>query len=177
MKEALVALNTITQDGVIGGYAIGGAIGASFYIEATNTEDIEAFVFLAPAKGSSLISLAPIYDALKKIGGVIEKEHVRFGNWPVQILPAYKPLVEDALRESQVVEFTGVPTRIFTPEYLCAIALDTGRTKDYYRVAMFIEQGAVDMNLLRSLVDRYGLSAKVKNVSNWESQDGQPTPV
>jgi hypothetical protein len=37
---------------------------------------------------------------------------------------------------------------------------------------MFIEQGAVDMNLLRSLVDRYGLSAKVKNVSNWESQNG-----
>ena len=169
MKEALVALNTITQEGVIGGYAIWGAIGASFYIEATSTEDIDAFVFLAPAKGSSLISLAPIYDALTKIGGVVEKEHVRFGNWPVQILPAYKLLVEDALRGSQAVEFSGVPTRIFTPEYLCAIALDTGRTKDYYRVAMFIEQGAVDMNLLRSLVDRHGLSAKVKNVSNWES--------
>lgn len=172
MKEALVALNAITKDGVIDGYAIGGAIGASFYIEAVSTEDIDAFVFLDPAKGSSLISLVPIYDALKKLGGVVEKEHVRFSNWPIQILPAYKPLVEDALRESQAVEFAGVPTRIFTPEYLCAIALDTGRTKDHYRIAMFIEQGAVDMKLLKSLVDRYGLSAKVKNVSNWESKNG-----
>ena len=172
MKEALIALNTITQAGVIGGYAIGGAIGASFYIEAVSTEDIDAFVFLAPTTGSALISLAPIYDALKKIGGMVEKEHVRFGNWPVQILPACKPLVEDALRESQAVEFAGVLTRIVTAEYLCAIALDTGRTKDYYRVAMFIEQGAVDMTLLKKLVGRYGLADKVNNVSNWGNKDG-----
>lgn len=167
MKDALLALNAITQAGVIGGYAIGGAIGASFYIEATSTEDIDVFVFLSPTENVLLISLSPIYEALTKLGGIVEKEHVRFGNWPVQILPAYKPLIEEALRESVKVEFSGVPTRIFTPEYTCAIALDTGRTKDYFRVAMFIEQGAVNMDLLWDIVKRYGLSEKVSHVPNW----------
>lgn len=167
MKDVLLALNAITQAGVIGGYAIGGAIGASFYIEATSTEDIDVFVFLSPAENVLLISLSPIYEALTKLGGIVDKEHVRFGNWPVQILPAYKPLIEEALRESVKVEFSGVPTRIFTPEYTCAIALDTGRTKDYFRVAMFIEQGAVNMDLLGDIVKRYGLSEKVGHVPNW----------
>lgn len=167
MKDALLALNAITQAGVIGGYAIGGAIGASFYIEATSTEDIDVFVFLSPEENVLLISLSPIYEALTKLGGIVDKEHVRFGNWPVQILPAYKPLIEEALRESVKVEFSGVPTRIFTPEYTCAIALDTGRTKDYFRVAMFIEQSAVNMDLLGDIVKRYGLSEKVGHVPNW----------
>lgn len=34
MHAALIALNTLVADGVIPRYAIGGAIGASFYVEA-----------------------------------------------------------------------------------------------------------------------------------------------
>ena len=41
MKKALLALNSIRKSGVIDDYAIGGAIAASFYIEAVNTEDID----------------------------------------------------------------------------------------------------------------------------------------
>lgn len=70
MKEAITALNAIEQQGVIGSYAIGGAIGASFYIEAVNTEDVDVFVLLNPAPGAMLITLTPIYDALKRLGGV-----------------------------------------------------------------------------------------------------------
>jgi hypothetical protein len=44
VDEALQALNRIAADGVIGGYAIGGAVGASFYISAAQTEDLDAFV-------------------------------------------------------------------------------------------------------------------------------------
>lgn len=168
MKTALCALNSLEKQGIVDQYAIGGAIAASFYIEAVNTEDIDAFIFLSPKEGSMLLSLSPIYDALVKIGGVIEKGYVRFGRWPVQILPAYNPLVEEAIRESKSVDFAGIPTRIFTPEYLCAISLDTGRIKDYYRVSMFIEQLAVDVNALISLVNRFDLSDKTKNVLNWE---------
>jgi hypothetical protein len=167
VKDVLVALNTIESNGVIKGYAIGGAIGASFYIEATSTEDIDAFVFLAPTEGMLLISLSPIYEALRELGGIVEKEYIKIGGWPLQILPAYKPLIEDALHEAVPVEFSGVPTKIFTPEYTCAIALDTGRPKDFMRVAMFIEQDMVDIDLLNKLIDRYGLLDKVKQVSNW----------
>lgn len=167
MKDALQALNALKQAGVIEDYAIGGAIAAAFYIEAVNTEDLDAFLFMSPCEGSLLLTLAPIYDELKRLGGVVEGEYVRFGEWPLQILPAYKPLVEEAVKNATSVKYGDTPTRIFTPEHLCAIALDTGRMKDYYRVASFIEQGQVDMKKLRAMVKQYGLENRTRNVLNW----------
>lgn len=51
-------------DGVIGLYAIGGAVGATFYLEPVATLDIDVFVSLQDGSGSPLISLTPIYDYL-----------------------------------------------------------------------------------------------------------------
>lgn len=96
---------------------------------------------------------------------------MRFGAWPVQIHPAYKPLVEEAIKFSTAVSFDGVPTNVFTPEYLCAIAIDTGRVKDYYRVAMFIEQHAVDIKALKLLLKRFDLQEKTKNIQNWTDDE------
>ena len=41
MQAALRALNQLAANGVISQYAIGGAIGASFYIEAVQTESVD----------------------------------------------------------------------------------------------------------------------------------------
>ena len=156
MQAALSALNQLVTDKVIDQYAIGGAIGASFYIDAVQTEDVDAFVFISPSK-SGLLTLTPIYDALVKLGGIIEKEYVRFADWPVQILPDVNDLVREAIREAKNVEFAGIPTRVFTAEHLCAVALQTGRTKDYLRVGMFLEADAVDQRLLETLLKRHNL--------------------
>ena len=156
MQAALSALNQLVTDKVIDQYAIGGAIGASFYIDAVQTEDVDAFVFMSPSK-SGLLTLTPIYDALVKLGGIIEKEYVRFADWPVQILPDVNDLVREAIREAKNVEFAGIPTRVFTAEHLCAVALQTGRTKDYLRVVMFLEADAVDQRLLETLLKRHNL--------------------
>ena len=171
MEDALVALNTIEKNGVIGKYAIGGAIGASFYIEATATEDIDAFVFMQPAEGSLLLSLTPIYNALIALGGVVVEEHIQIGQWKIQILPAYNELVEDALNDAIEVEYAGIPTRVFTPEYTCAIALHTKRDKDFLRVGMFISQREVDLSLLKKYIVQYGLEEEIKNVANWVDPD------
>lgn len=176
MRNALVALNTLVANGVIPLYAIGGAIGASFYIEAQATEDIDVFVVLPPSAGM-LLSLAPIYEALEALGGVPEGEHIRIGGWKVQILPAYKPLVEEALDAALEVHFEDVPTRVLTAEYLCAINLDTGRAKDFYRVSLFIEADAVDMEALEVLLLRYNLQHRTANVLNWPQCDSdEPNP-
>ena len=176
MEKALICLNDIVNEGVIDQYAIGGAIGASFYIEAVNTEDIDAFVFMTPGPGG-VITLGSIYEALKVRGGIVKDEHVVIDNWPIQILPAYKPLVENALREAVSTTFGTVPTRVFSAEYICAIALDTGRLKDYLRVATFIEQDQVDRAKLLAIVKEYGLEDKLARVENWKytegSSDGQ----
>ena len=160
MQEAIRALNQLVKDHVIEQYAIGGAIAASFYIEAMQTEDVDAFVFMQPSPGG-LLSLTPIYNALVELGGTIEKEYVRFADWPVQILPDVDELVSEAIREANEVEFDGIPTRVFSAEHLCAVAIQVGRTKDKFRAALFLESGVLDMAKLESIVVRHGLQAKL----------------
>lgn len=167
MLEVIRALNKIKVAGVISDYAIGGAIAASFYIEAVNTEDIDAFVFMSAPEGSLLLSLSPIYEALIHLGGVIKKEYIYFGDWPLQILPAYNDLMEEAVIEAQSATFQGEPVRILSPEFLCAVALDTKRLKDFFRVASFIEQHAVSKRKLIRLVEKYELSEQTVRVPNW----------
>jgi hypothetical protein len=162
-------LNRLVQDGVIRSYAIGGAIGASFYLPAMQTEDIDVFVFL-PETASLLISLEAVYAALKALGGAVDREYVRFDDWPVQILTDATPLIAEAIREAIDVDFDGIPTRVFRPEHLCAIALETGRAKDYARVSMFLEQGEVDRALLSAVAARYDLTEKLARVPGPEAE-------
>ena len=166
MQLALRSLNQLVADKVIDKYAIGDAIGASFYVEAVQTEDIDAFVFLK-ASPSGLISLTPIYDALVALGGSIEREYVRFAEWPVQILPDANDLVRESIRMANEVEYDGIPTRVFTAAHLCAVALQTGRTKDYLRVAMFMEQRAVNLEQLDKIVERHGLSDRYSRAKSF----------
>ncbi len=156
-------MNHLVADGVIEGYAIGGAVGAAFYIDALQTEDVDAFVYL-PEPPSGLVLLTPILEALVDLGGVIDHEYVRFGSWPLQILTDATPLLTEAIREAAEVSFHDVPTRVFRPEHLCAVALQTGRAKDYLRVSLFLEQGAVDLAELNGVVERYALLERLKKV-------------
>lgn len=166
MHRALTVLNELVAEGVIPSYAIGGAIGASFYIEAQATEDLDVFVVL-PQSSGGLSLLTPVYDACAAKGGVVEGAHIRFGPWPVQILDPYKRLIEEALQTAVEVDFDGIPTRVMTAEHLCAICLDTGRMKDFLRVSLFIEQDAVDRKALAEILRRYNLLGRAASVPNW----------
>jgi hypothetical protein len=160
MQVVLRALNALVEKKVVETYAIGGAVGAMFYIQAVVTEDVDAFVAF-PASGA-LLDIAPIYSALRDLGGVVEREYVKFDDWLLQVLPAGTSLVEDAIRDANLADFEGVPTRVFTAEYLSCIALETGRVKDFLRLQSFLEQGKVDRVVLRSMVQQYGLGDKLK---------------
>lgn len=87
-------------DGVIGKYAIGGAVGATFYLEPAATLDIDVFVMLPTTEGSSLLSLSPIYDYLRAQGGTVQLEHIVVGGWPVQFLPPANGLEREAVAEA-----------------------------------------------------------------------------
>ena len=165
MKAALNALNHLVAEGLVENYAIGGAIGASFYLPAMQTEDIDVFVFL-PAASGPLFTLTPIYDSLIALGGKVEREYVRFGEWPVQILTDANPLIAEAIREAIEVDYEGIATRVFTPQHLCAIALQTGRSKDYARVILFLEENEVDQDALSAVADRFGLSERLTRTLN-----------
>jgi hypothetical protein len=87
MKVTIEAINQMQADGVIGKYAIGGAVGATFYLQPAATLDVDIFVTLPKAPASRLLSLTPIYDYLKAHGGKVEDEYMVIGDWPVQFLP------------------------------------------------------------------------------------------
>jgi hypothetical protein len=162
MKQALLALLTLRDEGALPRFAIGGAVAASYYVEAVATEDLYVFAFLAPS-GSGLLVLTPLYERLKALGGQVQNEHVVIGNWPVQILPAYTPLVEEAVLAAEDRPFEDLLVPVVEAEHLCAIALQTGRAKDYARVNACVEAGAVDLDSLRLLVARYALEDRWQN--------------
>ena len=56
-----------------------------------------------------------------------------------------------------VRESDGLTTRVMTAEHLMAIALQTGRAKDYARLVMFVESGVADMTGFRSILARHSL--------------------
>ncbi len=159
MQNTLKILLQLHAEGILGCFAIGGAIAASFYTEAVATEDLDVFAFLQPAN-SGLLTLTPLYDRLKQLGGVVENEHIVLHGWPVQILPAYNPLIEEAVMAAVEQVFHEVKVPVITAEYLCAIALQTGRAKDYQRVNTLLEAGCVEAEKLEKLVHRYNLGER-----------------
>jgi hypothetical protein len=162
MKATLEAINQMQADGVIGKYAIGGAVGATFYLEPAATLDVDIFVILPTTAGGLLVSLSPIYDYLKARGGAIEDEHIVIGGWPVQFLPVSDDLELEALAEAVPATVEDVGTWVLTAEHLAVIALRTGRPKDHNRLLQFLEQGAVDRKKLHLIIDRHNLAEKWK---------------
>jgi hypothetical protein len=162
VKRTIEVLNELQSAGVFSHYAIGGAMGAIFYTEPFLTFDLDVFVVL-PQTAGGLVSLSPIYDALRTRGYIEEEnECVVIEGVPVQFLPVYNSLVEESLNRLQHTKYENVPTRVLRSEYLVAIALQTGRSKDRERVRILREQAKLDMNLLADILKRHKLEEKWK---------------
>ncbi|HXG67724.1 MAG TPA: hypothetical protein VNO70_21660 [Blastocatellia bacterium] len=159
LETTVTTLNQMRDEKVIGEYAIGGAVAAIFYIEPFTTFDLDVF-FITPNPSEGLISLTEIYEYLRAHGYQAEAEAVRIGSWPVQFLPAYNPLVEEAVTAAREVILGQTLTRVMRAEHLVAIMLQTGRLKDYARIGEFLRQKVVDLDELRGVLSRHGLLDK-----------------
>jgi len=160
LKATIELINQMQADGIIAHYAIGGAVGATFYLEPAATLDVDVFVLLSSPRGGVLISLTPIYEYLKARGGIEDREHIVLGDWPVQFLVPRNELEQEAVVASIPVDVEGVRTWVMLPEHLAAIALSTGRAKDHIRVLQFIKEKAVDQVMFRAILEKHGLLPK-----------------
>jgi hypothetical protein len=158
IQEVIRAINQMLADRVIDRYAIGEAVGATFYLEPVATIDVDVFVTFKSAPGSLLVSPQPIFDYLKAHGGAVQGEYIVLAEWPVQFLPTTSPLVEEALAQALTLDAGGVPAQVFSAEHLAAIALQTGRSKDKARLLQFLESGVLNTQKFGELVTRHGLS-------------------
>ena len=167
IKEVIQKINQMQADGVIESYAIGGAVGATFYLEPVATLDVDIFTAFKSQAGSLIVSPQPIFDYLKARGSAMEGDYIIIGGWPVQFLPPGTSLVEEALKESVVKDVEGTPARVFTAEHLAAIALQTGRGKDKARLLQFVEAGALDAVRFQGILAQHGL------VESWQKFEQQ----
>src|SRR5687768_8798056 len=139
-------------DGVIENYAVGGAVGAMFYVEPFSTKDLDVFV---PTHGQ-LISELPEFEYLKSLGYTeFESEGIVVEGWPVQFLPTTTALEQEAYDNAQLIDVEGIPVRVARPEHLFAIMLKVGREKDIARIAMFLSQEAVQLSALEEVISRH----------------------
>jgi hypothetical protein len=164
MRETLKIINQMVKDGVIEEYAIGGAVAAIYYLEPFDTADLDIFVQVH-ATGNDLAILAPIYEYLTERRYEAKGEFIYMEGIPVQFLPVFNPLTEEAVEKAQTIKYASVTTRIMHPEHLVAIMLETGRPKDYLRISMFLEQEVVKMRQLQAVLKRHGLMKK------WEDNE------
>lgn len=161
MKRTLEVLNRLVDSGTINDYAIGGAMGAMFYIEAVTTVDLDVFVIFPDE--SDIVVLGPVYAKLKEWGYLPdehERECVRIEGTPVQFLPAYNDLLQESLSNSRAFEYEGVSTKVLSAEYLAAICVQTGRIKDKLRVQMFLHMTGFDLLVFKDILNRFGLKER-----------------
>jgi hypothetical protein len=159
MKRTLQVLRDLEYSGLLSRYAIGGAMAATFYAEPVLTFDLDVFVEL-PTSESGLASLSPLYEALRARGYVEERECVLIEGVPVQFLPAYNALIEEAVAEARETAYEDTSTRVVRAEHLVAIALQTGRDKDRERVRVLREQAGLDLEYLQKVLFRHKLESR-----------------
>jgi hypothetical protein len=168
MKQTLEVINRMEADGIIGRYAIAGAVAAYNYVEPSVTDDLDILVSLEAIAGQSqsgLMTLSPIFSYLGGKGySEFRKEGLVIEGWPVQFLPVAAGLDAEALARAEEIEIEinpaegSVRTRVLRPEHVVATALRIDRPRDRIRIVQFLEEHAVDLIALCDVIDRHGLS-------------------
>lgn len=142
-------LNQLKRKRRLRGYAIFGAVAASYYMAPIYTDDIDVLVLADTDQEYISIwrELSQHAERTKGFGFIIAKTET-------QILPtSIDPLYENALRKAQLVRVGGVTTRIVDREHLILMALKANRSKDRFRALMLLEEA--DMVYLHSLLQRF----------------------
>jgi hypothetical protein len=159
-------LDGLVSDRVVEDYAITGAVAASIWDEATATQDLDVAIIVPAGQHSPLDPLRPVLDWLHAHDHVFDGEHVVVSGVPIQILPAWHPLITEAIRAAVDLPYGEAsegeaPTRmrLLTPTYLVASWRLPGAqsARRAERAERLRAAGLVDETLLAALVARYGL--------------------
>lgn len=163
MKETLKVIKELEKDGIIRAYAIGGGIAATYYIEPLLTFDLD--IFFIPVE-ERIDILAPICESLREKGFKPRQEQVLIEGIPVQFIPAYNALIEEAVRQAKAASYQRLRVNILRIEHLIAIGLQTFRPKDRERIVRFLEEAKVDHRRLHDILKKHGLLDKYKKLKD-----------
>jgi hypothetical protein len=176
--KAIQLVADLAKRGVIKDYAVTGAVAALAYIEPTLTEDLDILVSVADfeQQSSGLILVSPIERSLAEMGYTRRSgAGIMVEGWPVEFLPTASELDEESLREAVETDIAeGAAARVLKAEHLVAKAVSVGRLKDLARVEAFLDQDAVDLAALKSVIERFDLR---EAWTSFCSRAGRPDPL
>ena len=156
MKEVAELLNTMCESGIITNYALFGALAQTRYTEPAMTIDADVLVTVPSTERLDILS--SIYKFCAGRGYRAEGEAIQVGAWPVQFVPVFSPLTQEALDHADTADFEGVPLRVVRANYLAVIALSVGRARDLTRILSLLESGSVTREDIAQLAAKHQLS-------------------
>ncbi|MEW6195435.1 MAG: hypothetical protein AB1521_09785 [Bacteroidota bacterium] len=159
MKKTLEQLNKLVELRVIEKYAIGGGIAHFYYIEPSVTYDLDIIIRIRSAK-NNLAPLTEIYEWARLNNYEVKEEHIIIENIPVQFLPEYNLLIEEAVNNADEITIFDTKTFIIRPEYLMAIMLQTNRSKDRERLLLFFNQANYSQSVFEKILNNHHLGEK-----------------
>jgi hypothetical protein len=154
-------IDGMRQEGLFTAHAVGGATGVLFYAEPTRTYDVNVFIILPPDDAATLSPLDRLYRWADAENFEIAAEHVMIHGVPVQFLPAYNQLVEDAVRLARTHAYEGTTVNVVDPEHLVALALQAGGARRRERAWQLLQSGAVDVPRLRAILAAHRIAADI----------------
>lgn len=163
--KVIAVLEDMCDSGIIRRYAVGGAFAATLHDEPIATLDLDIFFSFSKEQDSPILSLSEIYDYARERGFSFDHEFVDIYGWLVQFVESGKnELWLEALENAGRVMIGDNSVGVIDPDYLVAMWLFAGRSKDIEKIGRFLESDLVDRRRLADIVERHGLSLK------WEKE-------
>ena len=165
IRRTIEVITRLAERKTIRNYAVAGAVAALNYIAPFLTEDLDILISVDgfEKRSSGLLLLNPIEKALAKLGYTERTDlGYKIEGWPVQFIPVASELDEEALERAVEINVTPpgeapVMARCLRAEHVVATALKVGRLKDLARIQAFLDQKAVDLKTLKSVLERHNL--------------------
>lgn len=158
-------LEQMEKEGILSQWAIGGSIGVMFYTEPYLTKDIDVFVYMEPTM-TGIIDMNFIYGWLSNMGySEFEKQFIVIDGWLVDFLPTREGLINEAVLNCNMFEVDKIKVKVIKPEYLIAIAFETGRKQDYAKIERILQQGEINKRGLIRILKKFNLHEK------WEAYE------
>ena len=117
-------------------------------------------IFFTPVEEKKLISLSPIYNHCRAKGYRVYKEHIIIEGLPVQFIPVYNELIQEAVKNAAEKKYKKTKTKTLKPEYLIAIMLQTFRPKDKERMMKLIEETKINNEYLKKILQKHKLGER-----------------
>jgi hypothetical protein len=147
--DAIRTLNGLKRRRIIRDYIIIGAVAATAYMEPVMTQDLDVVVLVDTDQ-----EFWETYRRVGKHADGLDGMHHMLGARPVQLFPStMKPIYADAIEKARRTRAGNLRVKLASPEHLVLLALDAFRLKDKIRIGEMLNNGSVDRDAVRRLLE------------------------